>query len=67
MDSKDKKPENETVVEEKKEETSEDKQQLSELITPMRVRKPVQRLEMTAAPVKAKEKIQIPKVIILFF
>jgi len=60
MDNKEKKPENE-VATDKKKETSEDKQQLSELITPMRVRKPVQRLEMAAAPTKTKEKIQIPK------
>jgi len=59
MDDKSKKPETE-VAEEKK-----DDGKLSELITPMRVRKPVQRLEMTAAPVKAKEKLQIPKVNIL--
>jgi len=61
---KDKKPENE-VTEEKKEETTEkpsDDKQSSEVVTSARVRKPVQRLEMAAPPVKTKEKIQIPKV-----
>jgi hypothetical protein len=60
---KDKKPENE-VTEEKKEETTEkpsDDKQSSEVVTSARVRKPVQRLEMAAPPVKTKEKIQIPK------
>jgi len=38
-----------------------DKGKKPEEKTSMRVRKPVQRLEMSAAPVKAKEKLQIPK------
>jgi len=37
------------------------------VVTSMRVRKPVQRLEMNVVPVKTKEKVQIPKVIIVIF
>ncbi|KAG4087263.1 hypothetical protein H8356DRAFT_1086407 [Neocallimastix lanati (nom. inval.)] len=60
---KDKKPENEVTNEKKEDTTSKpsDDKQLSEIVTGMRIRKPVQRLEMNAAPVKTKEKIQIPK------
>jgi len=65
---KDKKPENEVTNEKKEDATSKpsDDKQLSEIVTGMRIRKPVQRLEMNAAPVKTKEKIQIPKVNIIF-